>query len=162
MTGMALTLEQYARFLDGRDLTWPAAPTPRKPRARPYLVPLPQVRLVTWSIYGTLLVIPGGELYLSHPQKMIMDLALDKTVQEFKMWGSMSRKPGQPSEYMGEIYEKVLSEQRLAPSPGEKYPEIHVEKIWENIVKKMLQKDYKLDIGFFGSLNGFGGKIADF
>ena len=44
-----------------------------------------------------------------HPQKLIMDVALDKTVQEYKMWGSMSRKPGQPSEYMGQIYEQTLA-----------------------------------------------------
>ena len=37
------------------------------------------------------------------------------------MWGSMSRKPGQPSEYMREIYKKALDEQRLAAGPGEKH-----------------------------------------
>ena len=27
-----------------------------------------------------------------------MNVALDKTIHEFKMWGSMSRKPGQPAD----------------------------------------------------------------
>ena len=40
------------------------------------------------------------------------------------MWGSMSRKPGQPAEYLGQLYRNVYSDHRLAPSPGEKYPEI--------------------------------------
>src|SRR5262245_66532856 len=89
---MPLTLEQYADYLDTRDLPWPAPPPVERIRARPHLARLPGVRVVTWSVYGTLLNLAGGELYFEHPQKFIMDLALDKTLQEFKMWGSMSRK----------------------------------------------------------------------
>jgi hypothetical protein len=159
---MPLTLEQYASYLDTRDLSWPAAPEPQAPRARPRLVAMPQVRVVTWNVYGTLLAIPSGNLLFEHPNKFVMDIALDKTVQEFKMCSSMSRKPGQPADYMGEIYARVLAEQRMAPSPGEKYPEILSEKIWEAVVKKLLQKDYKFDPGFFGSLNEFSRKIAYF
>ena len=159
---MPLTLEQYAEYLDTRDLPWPAPPTPQPPKAKPHLAPLPEVRLVTWNIYGTLLAIAGGDLVFEHPQKFIMDLALDKAVQEFKMWASMSRKPGQPSEYMGQIYKNVLAEQRMAPSPGEKYPEVQADKVWDAILKKLLQKDYKFDAGFFGSLNEYCKKIAYF
>jgi FMN phosphatase YigB (HAD superfamily) len=159
---MPLTLEQYANYLDTRDLTWPAPPAPDPPKARPHLVAMPDVRAVTWNVYGTLLGISTGNLLFQHPQKFVMDIALDKTVQEFKMWGSMSRKPGQPSEYMREIYERVLDEQRLAPSPGEKHPEMLAGKVWEGIVKKLLQKEYKFDAGFYGSLNEFGRKIAYF
>jgi hypothetical protein len=159
---MPLTLEQYAAYLDTRDLPWPAPPEPQPPRARPHLVAMPEVRVVTWNVYGTLLSISTGGLVFEHPQKFVMDIALDKTVQEFKMWGAMSRKPGQPSEYMREIYNRVLDEQRLAPSPGEKYPEILADKVWEGIVKKLLQKDYKFDTGFFGSLNEYSRKIAYF
>ena len=91
-----------------------------------------------------------------------MDMVLEKTIQEFKMWGSMSRKPGQPSEYFGQIYQKVFLEQKMASSGGEKYPEICSEKIWEAIVKKLLQKDYQFDTGFYGSLNEYCQKIAYF
>ena len=117
---------------------------------------------MTWNIYGTLLAISGGELHFEHPQKFIMELALDKTVQEFKMWASMTRKPGQPAEYIGQLYRKALDEQRLAPSPGEKHPEMIAERVWEDILKKLLQKDYKFDAGFFGSLNEYSRKIAYF
>ena len=44
----------------------------------------------------------------------------------------------------------------------EKHPEIRAERIWENIVKKLLQKEYKFDAGFFGSLNEYVRKIAFF
>src|SRR5947209_6720444 len=159
---MPLTLEQYADYLDTRDLPWPAAPAVERPRARPFLPPLPGVRAVTWSCYGTLLGISGGELYFEHPQKFVMDLALEKTVQEFKMWGSMSRKPGQPSEYLGQLYQKALTDLRIAPSPGEKHPEIAVERIWEDILKKLLQKEYPFDASFYGSLNEYSRKIAYF
>lgn len=159
---MPLTLQQYADYLDTRDLPWPAPPAPQPVKARPHLAPMPGLRAVTWNLYGTLLAISTGELLFEHPTKFVMETALEKTVQEFKMWASMSRKPGQPSEYMGQIYDKVLTEQKMAPSPGEKFPEIQAEKIWEAILKKLLQKEYKFDAGFFGSLNEYSRKIAYF
>ncbi len=158
---MALTLEQYAAYLDTRDLNWPAPPQATPVRARPHLEALPDIRLVTWNVYGTLLAISGGELYFQHPVQMIMELALEKTVQEFKMWASMSRKPGQPSEYMGQMYTRLFDDQRLAPS-REKYPEILAERIWEGIVEKLQRKEYKFDAGFFGSMSDYGRKIAYF
>jgi FMN phosphatase YigB (HAD superfamily) len=159
---MPLTLEQYANYLDSNGAAWPAVPAIERPKARPHLVPLDGIRAVTWNVYGTLIAISGGELLFEHPQKFIMDLALEKTVQEFKMWGSMSRKPGQPSEYLGQLYNKALMEQRVVLSRTEKSPEVLSERIWENIVKKLLQKDYQFDAGFFGSLNEFVRKIAFF
>jgi FMN phosphatase YigB (HAD superfamily) len=159
---MPLTLEQYATWLDTHDLSWPAAPAVEPPKARPHLVALPDVRVVTWCTYGTLLNIAVGDLLWEHPQKFIMDLALDKTLQEFKMWGSMSRKPGQPAEYLGQLYRKELSDHRLAPSQGEKHPEICAERLWEALIKKLFHKDYKFDAGFYGSLNEFSRKVAYF
>src|SRR5262245_14086328 len=106
---MSLTLEQYADFLDTRGLPWPAPPPIDMPRAKPSLHKLPHVRVVLCNVYGTLLSIPpSGELLFEHPNEFVMDSALDKTIAEFKMWGSMSRKPGQPSEYMKKIYHDIM------------------------------------------------------
>lgn len=159
---MPMTLEQYADYLDTRDLVWPGAPEVQRVKARPHLVRMPTVKAVTWNLYGTLLNIFSGQLLFEHPNKFVMEIALDKTVQEFKMWGSMSRKPGKPSEYMGEIYRKVLADQRLAPSPGEKFPEIHAERIWDAILNKLNQKDYKYDVNFYGPQAEYCRKIAYF
>jgi hypothetical protein len=159
---MPLTLEQYATWLDGRDLPWPAPPKPEPVKARPHLGPLPGVRAVLWNVYGTLLAIPFGELVFEHPQPFVMSMALEKTIAEFKMWGSMSRKPGVPSEYMLHLYKTQLDEQRLAPSPGEKHPELVADRTWEGLIKKLFQKDYKFDAGFYGSLNEFSRKVAYF
>jgi FMN phosphatase YigB (HAD superfamily) len=159
---MPLTLEQYATWLDTRDLPWPAPPEPEPPRAKPHLKPLPEVRAVTWNVYGTLLAISGGQFLFQHPTKFVMEAALEKTIQEFKMWGSMSRKPGQPSEYMGHIYDGVLSEQQAFPAGGEKYPEVASDRVWEAILKKLLQKDYRFDTSFYGALNEYSRKIAYF
>lgn len=159
---MPLTLEQYAVYLDSRNLVWPAPPEVHPPKAKPHLKRLPQVRVVLWNIYGTLLNIYSGHLMHEHPDKFVMDIALDKTVQEFKMWGSMTRKPGQPADYMGEIYGKILSDLRMAPSRGEKHPEIASERIWEAIVKKLLQKDYKYDVVMYGDVADLCRKIAYF
>src|SRR5262249_48224559 len=138
----------------------PPAVTPTN--AKPYLKPREGIRVVTWALYGTLLNIFKGQLLFEHPDKFVMDIALDKTVQEFKMWGSMTRKPGQPSDYMGTIYRRVLEDLRMAPSKGEKHPEIVAEKIWEAILKKLTQKDYKYDVTRYGTTAEYCRKIAYF
>jgi FMN phosphatase YigB (HAD superfamily) len=158
---MSLTLEQYAAYLDNRGLPWPAPPTADRPKVKPHLVRLPHIRAVTWNVYGTLLAITGGDLVFQHANDFIMNVALDKTVQEFKMWASMSRKPGQPADYMKVIYEQVLDEQQLA-LPGERYPEVGADRLWESIIKKLFQKDYKFDATFYGSLNEYSRKVAYF
>jgi FMN phosphatase YigB (HAD superfamily) len=158
---MPLSLEQYAAYLDTRDLPWPAPPEVDRPRVKPHLVRLPGVRAVTWNVYGTLLAIGGGDLVFQHPNDFVMSVALDKTVQEFKMWPSMSRKPGQPADYMKIIYEQVLDEQQLGTG-GEKYPEVAADRLWETIIKKLFQKDYQFDASFYGSLNEYSRKVAYF
>jgi hypothetical protein len=159
---MPLTLEQYAAYLDTRDLHWPSAPEPQPVRAKPHLVRLPEVRCVLWNVYGTLLAIAGGEVWFEHPQPFVMGVALEKTIQEFKMWGSMTRKPGPPSEYLQQIYRQVLIEQSSVPGGGEKHPEIPADRLWHEILKRLLQKDYRFDSGFYGSLNEFSRKVAYF
>jgi hypothetical protein len=160
---MPLTLEQYATYLDSRsDLPWPAPPQAVPIKARPHLVRLDGVRAVLWNVYGTLLAIPLGDLAFEHPNAFVMSNALDKTIQEFKMWASMSRKPGQPSEYMQTIYTQLLTEQKSLPGGGERHPEVCSERVWEAIIKRLLQKDYKFDAGNLGSLNEFSRKVAYF
>src|SRR6266478_9241673 len=56
----------------------------------------------------------------------------------------------------------MLTEQRMVPGGNEKYPEIISERLWEGFIKKLLQKDYQFDAGFFGSLNEFSRKVAYF
>jgi FMN phosphatase YigB (HAD superfamily) len=161
---MPLTLEQYTSYLDTRsDLPWPAPPEATPVKARPHLERLDGVRAVLWNVYGTLLAIPLGDIVFEHPQAFIMSNALEKTIQEFKMWLSMTRKPGQPSEALRVIYDQVLMEQRGISGPGgEKHPEVLSERVWESILKKLMQKDYKFDATFFGSLNEYSRKIAYF
>ena len=160
---MALTLQEYASYLDTRsDLSWPAVPEIERRRAKPSLTRLAGVRAVTWNLYGTLVAIGGGQLYLEHPQKLMMDIALDKTIQEFKMWASMTRKPGQPADYLREIYANLLLEQRSIATAGDKFPEISADRIWDAFIKKLFQKDYHFDALSMGSLNEFSRKVAYF
>jgi FMN phosphatase YigB (HAD superfamily) len=159
---MPLTLEQYVDRIHSRsDLPWPAAPRIDPPKARPALNPMP-VRAVFWTVYGTLVAIPSGELQFEHLQDFITDAALDKVIKEFKMWNSMSRKPGAPSAYLKELYRKALTTLQMIGSGGQKFPEVQSECVWEDIVKKLFQKEYQYDIGAYGSLNEYVKKIAYF
>jgi hypothetical protein len=159
---MALTLEQYVQYLDNRGLEWPTPPDVEAPRAKPHLARLPGIKAVTWNPYGTLLAIAGGELWYEHPKHLIMDLVIEKTIQEFKMWGSMTRRPGAPAETFTPLYLHTLNQQRTVPGQAERHPEVAVDKVWQALVKKLLQKDYQFDSGFYGSLNEFACKIAYF
>jgi hypothetical protein len=157
---MPLTLEQYVEKLDERtDLPWPKAPPIDPPKAKPHLAQF-KVRAVLWNVYGTLLAVPGGELWFEHPQEFVMDAALDKVIKEFKMWNSMSRKPGAPAVHLKEAYLKALTTMRMAGGGGEKYPEVAVERAWEDVVKKL--RDYTFDVLTYGSLNEFARKMAYF
>jgi FMN phosphatase YigB (HAD superfamily) len=158
---MPLTLEQYANYLDTRGTPWPAPPVVEPAKAKPHLAELHGIKAVLWNVYGTLLAIPMGELLFEHPQPLIMDVALDKTINEFNMWGSMSRKPGRPAEYMKHLYSQELLQHQSFAGP-ERHPEVQVEKIWEALLKKLFQKDYQFDAGFFGSLNEYSKKVAYF
>lgn len=157
---MPLTLEQYVERLDERtDLPWPKAPPIDPPKAKPHLTQLP-VKAVMWTVYGTLVAVPQGELLFEHPQEFVTDAALDKVIKEFKMWNSMSRKPGAPAAQLREQYTKQLTMMRMAGSGGEKYPEVAVERAWEEIVKKL--RDYSFDVATYGSLNEYARKMAYF
>ncbi|QJW98314.1 HAD family hydrolase [Frigoriglobus tundricola] len=159
---MSLTIEQYIERLDARtDLPWPVAPKIDPPKAKPSLHAMP-VKAVFWTVYGTLVAIPQGELLFEHPQEFVTAAALDKLIKEFKMWQSMSRKPGAPSEYMKELFNKALTVLRLTGSGGEKHPEVQAERVWEDIVKKLFQKEYTFDAATYGSMNEYVKKIAYF
>jgi hypothetical protein len=154
---MPLTLEQYVERLAGRtDLPWPAAPKIDPPKAKPHLAQLP-IKAIMWTVYGTLVAVPQGELLFEHAHDFVTDAALDKVIKEFKMWNSMSRKPGKPSEYMRELYTKALGTLRM--TGGGEAPS---EKVWDDIVKKLFQKDYQFDATTYGSMNEYVKKIAYF
>lgn len=159
---MALSLEQYALdHLDTRGLPWPAMPKVEAPKAKPSLAPL-QVRAVLWTVYGTLLAIPTGELQFEAHLDFVTDAALDKAVLEFKMWNAMSRKPGAPSAQLKEMFKKAFDAFRLSGSGGEKHPEIPAERIWEEIVKKLVAREYAVDAVQYGTPAEFAKKIAYF
>ena len=159
---MSLSLEQYVlSYLDTRGLPWPAMPKVDAPKARPHLELLP-VKAVLWTVYGTLLAVPGGELAFEPALDFVMDAALDKTITEFKMWHSMSRKPGAPAAYMKELFRKALTQLQLAGSGGEKYPEVAAERVWDDIVKKLVLKEYAYDASTYGGFDDFTKKVAYF
>lgn len=153
---MPLSLDSYAAdYLPTRGLPWPATPKVEGVKARPGLQRLP-VKAVLWNVYGTLLAVPKGELLFEPEIDFVMDAALDKVIQEFKMWQSMSRKPGAPSAYMKELYKKAYDQVRLTN------PEVVSEKIWDDVYRKLLQKDYVYDAGLMGPPAEYVKKIAYF
>lgn len=154
---MPLSLDQYVcEYLPGRGLPWPAPPAAVPVKAKPSLDRLP-VRAVLWTVYGTLVAIPTGELAFESDIDFVTDAALDKTIQEFKMWNSMSRKPGAPSAYMKELFRKAFDIVRLTGGG-----EIKSELIWDDIFKKLMTKEYSYDGSLYGPPSEYVKKIAYF
>lgn len=160
---MAKSLLEYAEWLAERNLKWPAAPNLETAKATPYLKPLPDIRAISWNVYGTLLRISDGDLLFQHPQAIRMEIALDKTIQEFNMWNSMTRKPGKPWEYMQQKYLHALDDLRLASS-GRKgdMTEVNSAQIWKKLLSMLDKKDYTYDTALYGDLDEYSEKVAYF
>lgn len=160
---MPLSLAEYAASLAERNLRWPAPPKQVPVQAAPYLKPLPGIKGVVWDVYGTLLRIADGELLFQHPQQMRMEIALDKTLQEFNLWNSMSRKPGAPWEYLLQLYNRAYDDLRLAGS-GRKgdLTEIDSAKLWRRVLNKLELEKFTYDESQLGDLDELAEKIAYF
>src|SRR5260221_6595970 len=158
---MAKNCSESAEWLDERKLLWPTAPERFSPKATPYLKPLRGIRAVTWSVYGTLLTISEGRLLFLHPDKLCMEVALEKTIHEFNMWYSMSRKPGAPWEYMYQQYKLLIEANELAASPrsGEA-SEVDAAHIWQVLIERLGKKEFTWDENLYGDIAAFSEKVA--
>ncbi|MFG0332472.1 MAG: HAD family hydrolase [Maioricimonas sp. JB049] len=161
---MSKTIQEYLDWLDERDdLRWPQPPAPSPLKATPYLKPLSGIRLVSFSVYGTLLRIDAGQLFHIHPQPLRMQIALEKTIEEFNMWNSMSRKPGQPWEYMLQQYTRLVEEERMVSTPKKgDTPEVSSARVWAKLIDRLVRNEYQYDEGFYGDLDELSEKVAYF
>lgn len=157
---MPLTLEKYAEFLENRKDPAPFGPDPTPfPKVKPHFRPTPGIRAVIWGGYGSLMLVGGGELALLNPDPVMRKISLEKTIHEFKMWQSMSRKPGEPAEYMEHIFRQVHDSMAMAPSAAG--PAIvRVERVWEGILGRLFQKEYSYDTNFYGEIGEYCKKIG--
>jgi histidinol phosphatase-like enzyme len=160
---VAKTLLEYADWLTERQLRWPAPPKLEPAKATPYLKPLTAIKGVSWNVYGTLLRIADGNLLFQHPQAIRMEVALDKTIHEFNMWNSMTRKPGKPWEYMLQKYVHALEEQQMASSgrKGE-IVEVNSANLWLKLIGMLDKKDYQYDTSIYGDMDELAEKVAYF
>ncbi|MGD9853786.1 MAG: HAD family hydrolase, partial [Planctomycetaceae bacterium] len=160
---MAQTLLEYLDALDERGLAWPQPPDPQPLPAKPTLQPLPEVRAVTWSVYGTLLTISDGELLHLHPEAFRNQIALQKTIEEFNMWHSMTRKPGQPWEYFLRQYEDMVRLFQMAGTRNKgDVPHVNSSRVWERLIGRLQKKEYTWDRGTYGDAANYADKVAYF
>ncbi len=161
---MGKSLAEYLTWVETRPgLIWPKPPTPVPLDADPFIKPIPEIRAVSWCVYGTLLQIHDGRLHHLHPQVLRMQVALQKTIEEFHMWNSMSRKPGQPWEYMLQQYSKLIDESRLVSTKRKgDAPEIDSAKLWHKLIDRLLKNEYEFDHSIYGDVDDLALKVAYF
>ena len=161
---MAQSLQEYAVWLDQRDdLIWPQVPKIVPVKARAHDKPIPGIRAVVWNLYGTLIRVTDGDLQLSHHTELRMQVALEKTISEFNMWNSMTRKPGAPWEYLLPKYRAALEDLELTAqvTPGD-FAHVNGAAVWRRMLDLLGQKEYQYDEGFYGNLDELAEKIAYF
>ena len=161
---MSKSLQEYVDWLDLRtDLIWPQPNKFSRAKARPSVKPLAGIRAVVWDVYGTLLRITDGDLLLHHHQEIRMQVALEKTINEFNMWNSMTRRPGAPWEYMLQKYRNALDDFEMAGnvSAGD-FPQVNASQVWLRLLEMLDKKEYKYDKLFYGSLEDLAEKVAYF
>lgn len=160
---MPKTLLEYSDWLAERELKWPAPPKAQPISATPSTKPLENIRAVTWSIYGTLLRITDGELLFIHPQAIRMDVAVEKTIHEFNMWNSMTRRPGKPSDGLLPKYLNAMDEARLTSGNRKgDLPEIDASEIWGKMLDLLNRKEYRYDESLYGDFKALSEKVAYF
>jgi len=155
---MALSLLKYAEQLDARNDPRPLGPEPASfESAKPHLA-VQTVKAVVYSGLGTLWLAPSEpELLPSDP--IMRKIALEKTVTEFKMWASMSRKPGEPGDYL-EVLVKQVADKLEAANLTSQRTEIRLEHVWQQIVDRLRQKEYTYDAASYGTPPELAEKIA--
>lgn len=161
---MSKSLLEYISWLHTRDdLIWPEVSEPQPLRARATLKPIPQIKAVLWSVYGTLLHVQEGQLLLDHPHEIRMQVALEKTIEEFKMWYSMHREPGAPWEGMLRQYRRVLQQLEMAPTKrkGDK-PHLDSAKIWSVLLNRLIENEYEWDESIASSAEDLAVKVSYF
>ena len=161
---MPKSLWEYAEWLSQRDdLIWPVAPKHVPVKAVPSIKPLTGIKAVTWNVYGTLLRITDGEFCEITPQPHRMQIALEKTINEFNMWQSMSRKPGAPWEYMLAQYKDLFGEMQLtAPANKGDVGQVDSTKLWRKLISRLEYKEYQYDADFYGDADDYAEKVAFF
>lgn len=160
---MAKTLLEYSDWLAERELRWPAPPKAQPISASPSRKPLENIRGITWSLYGTLLRITDGELLFVHPQAIRMDVAVEKTIHEFNMWNSMTRRSGKPSDGLLPKYLNALDESRLTSGNRKgDLPEIDASEIWGRMLDLLNRKEYRYDESVYGDFKALSEKVAYF
>lgn len=160
---MSKTLQEYGAWLAERKLLWPKAPPTETAKATPFTARIKGIKAVTWNVYGTLLTISEGQLILNHPQSLRMQIAMEKTIEEFNMWNSMTRRPGKPWEYFLPKYLQAIEDARLTGGVKKgDLPEVNSRLIWRKLIDLLSHKDYKYDTEFYGDLDQLAEKVAYF
>ncbi|MGC1274222.1 MAG: HAD family hydrolase [Planctomycetaceae bacterium] len=161
---MALTLAEYAEHLDSRDALRPEVPPLVPVKATPFTQFLPGIRAVTFEVYGTLLRITGGRLMLDGPDRLALQIAFEKTVEEFNIWNFLFRKPGPPWQQVYDQYKKFLEESRMtaAVRKGE-IPEVDAAAgVWRKLIAQWDRKEFQYDAAKLGDRDALAEKIAYF
>ncbi|MBD3674878.1 MAG: hypothetical protein HUJ26_15280 [Planctomycetaceae bacterium] len=160
---MSSTWPEYFDWLHEKPLKWPQPPPLESVPAQSSLQPIPGIEVVLWDFYGTLVRISDGELKLFVDDDLRMQIALEKTLEEFAMWQSMTRKPGAPWRYLMSQYRELLDRLQMTQSCAKgDLPQIGLHQIWSKILERLLKKDYGWDRSIHGDRDRLAQHIGFF
>jgi hypothetical protein len=156
------TLEDFGDFLQQRGDPCPLGPEPEPfERVKPQSPRFDGFKAVIGAGFGTSMLLSGGEPQLFNADPVMKKIALEKTIHEFKMWQSMSRKPGNPSDYMEVIVRRAHEALLLREFAGpDVYPTIH--RVWRGVIDTLIKNEYAWDAGFHGDADSLSRRVTLF
>ncbi len=90
-----------------------------------------------------------------------MQVALEKTIDEFHMWNSMTRKPGAPWVSLLHTYNKVFDGRQMVGTKRRgDLTQVDSGEVWRRIIERLIQNEYTWDVGEYGDLEELADKVA--
>ncbi len=143
---MTYTWPEYFDWLHKKPLKWPNPPPIQPISAKASIRPLPDIKVVFWDFYGTIIRVSDGELVKLVNDDFRMQIAIEKTLEEFSMWQSMTRKPGAPWKYLLNQYQESLDQLTMTRSCSSgDTPLVCLSEIWSRILDRLMKKDFSWD-----------------
>src|SRR5690606_23037198 len=104
-----------------------------------------------------------GRLLQDHAQELRMQVAIEKTIEEFKMWYSMHREPGAPWEGMLRQYRRVVQQLGMVGTrrKGDR-PHVDTAKVWRILIQRLIDNEYEWDHSIASNPDDLAVKVAYF
>jgi putative hydrolase of the HAD superfamily len=119
------------------------------------------IKAVIWDIYGTLVRTESGDISSSIKDRAGALQVFSTIIEEFGFDCAFKNIKGPPEKWMLERYlDRIDKADRAKRRKGEKFPEVRIERIWQDIIESLARRGYKPDLARFGEIENLAQAVA--